>query len=95
MARVPGAGVGLEKAGWDMVESDGGALVPNKFCACGRLRSGVNGVAFVVVIIATPQEGASSTRGAAKKDKDGWLDDGSSQEVVGRACRAGPRSVWR
>ncbi|RPD61115.1 hypothetical protein L227DRAFT_76166 [Lentinus tigrinus ALCF2SS1-6] len=77
MARVPGAGVGLENAGCDMVGS-GGALVPSKFCACGRLRRGVDGMMFVAKTVATPQERAL-WRGRGKREakrRQGRLDDG-------------------
>ena len=50
MARLPGAGVGLENAGCDMVGRSG-AFVPSEFCGCGRLREGVTGVMVVVVEI--------------------------------------------
>lgn len=73
MVRLPGAGVGLENAGWDMVGRSG-AFVPSEFCACGRLRAGVTGVIFVMAKGTTPQELALEGAGAKEmkaEDEDG------------------------
>ncbi|KAI0649287.1 hypothetical protein C8Q79DRAFT_504588 [Trametes meyenii] len=60
MALLPGAGVGLEKVGCDMDARDGGAFDSSELCGCGRLRSGVDGMASVLSSGTTPQVGASS-----------------------------------
>ena len=48
MARLPGAGVGLEKVGCD-IEGSSGAFEPSELCGCERLRKGVVGMVAVLV----------------------------------------------